>query len=33
MIDVNTIDWNEAWKKPEGEEGKNKGFICCGRRW
>ncbi|ABD41725.1 methyltransferase [Methanospirillum hungatei JF-1] len=33
MIDVNTIDWNEAWKKPEGEEGKKKGFISCGRRW
>ena len=33
MIDVNNIDWNEAWKKPEGEEGKKGGVINCGRRW
>lgn len=33
MIDVNSIDWNAAWKKPEGDEGKKLGFISCGRRW
>jgi len=33
MVDVNLIDWNDAWKKPDGEEGKKKGFISCGRRW
>jgi hypothetical protein len=33
MLDVNNIDWNEAWKKPEGEEAKNQGFVSCGRRW
>lgn len=33
MIDVNSIDWNAAWKKPEGEEGRKLGFISCGRRW
>ena len=33
MIDVTTIDWNEAWKKPEeGEKGK-KLFISCADRW
>lgn len=33
MIDVTTIDWNEAWKKPEeGEKGK-KVFISCADRW
>lgn len=33
MIDVNQIDWNEAWKKPHGEEEKKSGFVSCGRRW
>lgn len=33
MIDVNNIDWNEAWKRPDGEEGIKQGFIGCGRRW
>ncbi|NLV27113.1 MAG: class I SAM-dependent methyltransferase [Methanomicrobiales archaeon] len=33
MVDVNAIDWNEAWKKPDKEEGKKAGFISCGRRW
>ena len=33
MIDITTIDWNEAWKKPEeGEKGK-KLFISCADRW
>ena len=32
-MDVNTIDWNEAWKKPDGDEGKKLGFISCGKRW
>jgi hypothetical protein len=30
MIDVNTIDWNEAWKKPEGEEGKRRVLSVVG---
>jgi hypothetical protein len=33
MLDVNNIDWNEAWKKPEGEEERKQGVINCGRRW
>jgi SAM-dependent methyltransferase len=34
MIDVNLIDWNEAWKKPEGDESKIPGTPSnCGRRW
>ena len=33
MINVNSIDWNEAWKKPEeGVKGKKK-FISCADRW
>jgi SAM-dependent methyltransferase len=33
MIDVNEIDWNEAWKKPESPSGKKKGFLTCTDRW
>jgi len=33
MIDVNAIDWNEAWKKPDLESGKKKGFLTCSDRW
>lgn len=34
MLDVNTIDWNEAWKKPESEY-KNcvKKMVSCSDRW
>ncbi|MDD1729778.1 MAG: methyltransferase domain-containing protein [Methanospirillum sp.] len=33
MIDITSIDWNEAWKKPEeGEKGK-KLFVSCADRW
>lgn len=33
MIDVNEIDWNEAWKKPESGSLKKKGFLTCSDRW
>ncbi|MFH0966900.1 MAG: class I SAM-dependent methyltransferase [Methanobacteriota archaeon] len=33
MIDVNDIDWNEAWKKPESKSDKKKGFLTCSDRW
>ena len=34
MIDVNNIDWNEAWKKPEsGYSHHKKGVISCSDRW
>ncbi|PKL59658.1 MAG: class I SAM-dependent methyltransferase, partial [Methanomicrobiales archaeon HGW-Methanomicrobiales-4] len=33
MIDVNAIDWNNAWKKPESESSKKKGFLTCSDRW
>lgn len=33
MIDVNSIDWNMAWKKPESDEKGKKQFISCADRW
>ncbi|MDD1728590.1 MAG: class I SAM-dependent methyltransferase [Methanospirillum sp.] len=33
MIDVNAIDWNEAWKKPFSPEDSGKGCTSCGKRW
>lgn len=33
MIDVNSIDWNAAWKKPEEEVKGKKTFISCADRW
>ncbi|HWQ66462.1 MAG TPA: class I SAM-dependent methyltransferase [Methanospirillum sp.] len=33
MVNVNDIDWNEAWKKPESDSSKKKGFLTCSDRW
>ncbi len=33
MIDVNSIDWNAAWKKPGEEEEGRQGCMSCGKRW
>lgn len=33
MIDVNAIDWNEAWKKPFTPDDSGKCPTSCGKRW
>ena len=33
MINVNEIDWNEAWKKPKSSCTRNKGILTCTDRW